>query len=700
MTAESHTTHTGPAGPGGAFARELLDTISVPDGFALAATGSLARGEMTSYSDLDLTLLAAPGNSDAEIARVADSIWYPLWDSKMRIDHSVRTPDSTLSAAESDLTAYLALLDLTHLSGDAELTETTRTKLITQWRRGMTGRFDDLIATAASRWRRSGSVTAMTRPDLKHGRGGLRDHDLLRALALANLTDAPDLTDERTLVLDIRSRLHSAARRARDVLDPEFAEPIADELGYADRFELQRHLATAARTIDAALTDGTATARAALPRHTALRRPVRRPLDEGVVEHSGQVALARGAKLIDPGLPYRAAASAARTGLPVGRATWQRLKECPPLPTPWPSAVLADVVSILASDATIIRDLDRHGLWEPIVASWPVIRGLVPRERTHTHTVDEHTISVVREAAERRTRVARPDLLLLAALLHDIGKGTARPHAEEGADIALSFAKRAGLDAADTASLVTLVQQHQMLAELATTKNPQSPDTADELAHCLSGVPDPLLILDILTVLTEADSRGTGPGVWSAGRAAAMTTLAGITREHLSGATPQPPQQLAEPAKPPVDVEDWSVLLHDDAPDTMARLLHVIKASGYTALRCEAVFADNGDTRAAITVRPRHGGPPQAGVLRQKYRRAGATDVGTPPVHCDWDFTWRGSVLELRAAEAPGALATLVSKGARQMQWLRAATVAGTLVVLVEPRGEREALESALTDGG
>lgn len=689
------------AGPPPPDPAALLAAIDPPAGFALAATGSYARGEATAHSDLDLTLIVDPAVPEAEVARVAESIWYPLWDHPIPVDHSVRTPAAALAAAEADPAVFLALLDLAHLRGTEELTAELRARLRTAWRRGMPGRFDALIGTAAARWRRCGAVTAMTRPDLKHGRGGLRDHDLLRALALAQIADTGGTDAARGVLLDIRARLHLAARRAHDVLDPEFAELIHADLGHPDGRALQRGLADAAAEIDAALTRATGTARAALPRRTALRRPVRRSLDEGVVAHGGQVALARGADLGDPGLPLRAAASMARTGMAAGEATWRRLAGCPAPPRPWPAAVLADLLAVLAADPGVLRDLDAHGLLEPLLPDWPAIRGLVPRERSHIRTVDEHTIAVVAGAAARRTRVARPDLLLLAALLHDLGKGRDRPHAEVGAGIAAGFAAAAGLPAADAATLRVLVREHQRLAELATRADPAAPATAAALVERLADAGDPALALDVLEVLTEADSLGTGPGVWTPSRAAGVRRLAAGARERLAGAVPGPPEPPPAPEPGPVAVAGWTVRLADPAgAAALAGLLRALAAAGCAVASATAVFDDAG-VRAEVVLRPRHGGPPRPEALRARSRAAGRPGPAAPPTPgpapaapADARLLRRGpggGVVELRAPDRPGLLAEVVAAAGAELAWLRAGTVAGTAVDLLGARPGRAA---------
>ena len=179
----------------------LLRSLELPPGTALAATGSFARGEMTPYSDIDLLLIHPDGTQHPQ----ADGVWYPIWDAKKRLDYAVRTPRECEEMVATDTTAALALLELRPIAGDAQLVEEAIQRVRTRWRRSVPKTFNTVVDTAIARWNRSGSVVAMTRPDVKHGRGGLRDIELLKALALGNVCDAPPLEEQHRLLLDIRT---------------------------------------------------------------------------------------------------------------------------------------------------------------------------------------------------------------------------------------------------------------------------------------------------------------------------------------------------------------------------------------------------------------------------------------------------------------------------------------------------------------
>ena len=537
----------------------VLGHLVLPASTALVAMGSFARGEATEYSDLDLMLLHT-GPTPAG----ADELWYPIWDSGLRLDSSIRTPADCVTIVSTDISAALSLLDMRLVAGNEDLFVTTRTKVLEAWRRVVHKQFDQVVELAIERWRRSGSVSTMTAPDLKHGRGGLRDIEFVRALSLAQVASAPDLARDKQLLIDARTLLHHAFGRARDVLHPQFAADIADELGFPDRFALSAALATTGRRIDDAVHHVLAQARDVVKpaRHTRtfglgsiLSGPIgqrgRTPLDVDVLADRGEIVLPHTANLDDPGLVLRVAAAAARSGLPVATATWETLashrrSHAVELGTPWRASELADFFALLTSTSRspsnsvvdIVNQLVEHELWVGIVPQWQRIVGLVPREHTHIYTVDQHILHTVSLAAGGIT-VSRPDLLALAALYHDIGKGLNRPHSEVGAEMVADQATRMGLNRSDREILRVTVREHTTLIRLATSQDPASDDTARQL---LDAIGWERTTLDVLEALTLADSQATGPGVLTPGREQAVRTLAATARRLIPVSIPQPPE--------------------------------------------------------------------------------------------------------------------------------------------------------------
>ncbi|MPV51793.1 [protein-PII] uridylyltransferase [Corynebacterium sp. zg331] len=663
-----------------------LDAVEVPVGCALAATGSVARGEATEYSDIDLVLLHPEGEQPdtGEVER----LWHPIWNAGQRLDHAVRSPADCVELISREATAALALLDLRHLRGDETLTARCRERVLRAWRRELSRNFNAVVDTAIARWRRSGSLVTMTRPDLKHGRGGLRDIELLRALALGHVCDMPDLSAERALLLDVRARLHRHARRRRDVLDPEFAAEIARDLGFEDRYALARALATNARRVESELTVALAQARDLLGARA--RRRLRRPLDVDVVEDNGQIVLSRQPRLDDPGLLLRVAAAAARTGLPVAPRTWAEVSTLPPLPQRLPRQAASDFLSLLNSpehSAPVIRQMDALGLWETLVPEWTHIRGRMPAEPSHTHTIDEHTLGVVARCASAKTTVSRPDLLLLAALYHDIGKGYRRPHELVGAELVARMGTRLGMNLRERSCVQTLVAEHTTLSRLVTTRDPGAESTVDEL---LRAVHYDLLTLELLTALAPADAQATGPGVWNRRLAHGIAQLSGQARSHLAELSPAPPLVHA-PSE--VGVRGATVYWRSTEGKDVSDVLAAIAAKAWTIDAARVLTRATGQVHAEFEVRSTVRPTLDVQDFVRAYHSGVYRDL--PVVtSTHTDTYWRGSVVEVRTVDGVGALGA-VAGALATARWLTMRNVGGTMIVQAQlPQGiERVAVE-------
>jgi [protein-PII] uridylyltransferase len=188
--------------------------------------------------------------------------------------------------------------------------------------------------------------------------------------------------------------------------------------------------------------------------------------------------------------------------------------------------------------------LDRTSLLSRLLPEWERTRSLPQRNALHIHTVDRHSVQTAVQAAKRTRRVARPDLLLVAAVCHDLGKGlhdeNGEPldHSEAGAEIVVDLAARLGFNAADGAVLAALVRHHLLLAQLAVNRDPDDPATLDALltaADVPGGSVDAAEFVALLHALTEADSEATGPAVWSRWREALLRGLADRARARLAG---------------------------------------------------------------------------------------------------------------------------------------------------------------------
>ncbi|MFE8936777.1 [protein-PII] uridylyltransferase [Streptomyces sp. NPDC007872] len=542
----------------------LFAAAAPPRGTALVAVGGYGRSELSPRSDLDILLLHDGTADKAAIAALADRIWYPVWDLGLALDHSVRTPAEARTTAAEDLKVHLGLLDARPLAGDAGLVAALRTTVLADWRNQAPKRLPELDELCRERAERMGELQFLLEPDLKEARGGLRDAQALRAVAASWLADAPreGLDRARRRLLDTRDALHLTTGRATDRLALQEQDAVAAELGLLDADTLLREVYEAARTISYA-TDVTwrevnrvLKARSARPRLRSLlggrsggKPPVERtPLAEGVVEMDGEVVLARTARPErDPVLPLRAAAAAAQSGLPLSPHAVRRLAAtAKPLPVPWPAEAREELVTLLgAGEATVPvwEALEAEGIVTRLLPDWERVRCRPQRNPVHTWTVDRHLVETAVRAASLTRRVGRPDLLLVAALLHDIGKGWPGDHSVAGETIARDLAARVGFDRTDTATVATAVRHHLLLVETATRRDLDDPATVQAVATAVGT----LGTLELLHALTEADALATGPAAWSSWRASLVADLVKRVAGVLAG-EPLPDPEAAAPS--------------------------------------------------------------------------------------------------------------------------------------------------------
>lgn len=541
----------------------LFTAAHAPRGAALVAVGGYGRGELSPRSDLDLLLLH-DGSADAgEVAALADRIWYPVWDLGLALDHSVRTPAQARKTAGEDLKVQLGLLDARHVVGDLGLTAGLRTAVLADWRNLAPKRLPELRELCEERAERQGELSYLLEPDLKEARGGLRDATALRAVAASWLADAPreGLSDARRRLLDVRDALHLTTGRATDRLALQEQDQVAAELGLLDADVLLRQVYESARTISYA-SDVTwrevgrvLRSRSVRPRLRAMlggkgAAAERSPLAEGVVEQDGEVVLARAARPErDPVLPLRAAAAAAQAGLPLSLHAVRRMAAAVrPLPTPWPAEAREQLVTLLGAGRPTVEvweALEAEGLVTRLLPDWERVRCRPQRNAVHTWTVDRHLVETAVRASELTRRVGRPDLLLVAGLLHDIGKGWPGDHSEAGEIIARDVAARIGFDRADVAVLATLVRHHLLLIETATRRDLDDPATVRAVADAV-GSPG---TLELLHALTEADALATGPAAWSAWRGSLVADLVKRVGAVLSGEEPEGAEDVAPTAE-------------------------------------------------------------------------------------------------------------------------------------------------------
>jgi len=666
--------------------RWLAELLGAEPGVALVAVGGYGRKELLPRSDLDVVLLHT-GRDD--IAVVADRIWYPVWDSGKELDHAVRTVPQARRVARNDLKVALGLLSARHVAGDPDLTERLRAGALEDWRGAAPARLAELHAAHDERTRISGELAFLLEPDLKEARGGLRDVHAIQAVAAAWVAPAPGpkVRTAYEQILDTRHALHEVTGRRLDRLVLEEQDEVARALGLLDADVLLRTLAGAARTVAYAVDHTFRQADRLRGRRPRRRQAERRPLADGVVEQDGEVVLARAADPAgDPVIMLRAAAAAAQAGLPLAPRTLDRLAECPPLPVPWPAPARDALLALLGAGPSAIGVWEalegagkEQGLVTSLIPDWERVRNRPQRNPLHKFTVDRHLVETAAAAAALTREVARPDLLLVSALLHDIGKGWPGDHSVTGAVVARDVGHRLGLPEPDVELVASAVRHHLLLPVVATRRDLDDPVTVKQVATL---VPSRVL-LELLHALAIADGQATGPAAWNDWKATLVADLVRrvasvLAGEPMPGPAPLRDDQLelASGGGPAATVRGSEVtVVAPDRPGLLWRAAGVL-ASHRLTVRSANATSVNGTAVTVFDVEPEFGDSPDsalvAGDLRRMLlgrldvtgrleRRARAVRppgaaVPAPKVTLVDDASETATVVEVRAHDAPGLL--------------------------------------------
>jgi [protein-PII] uridylyltransferase len=679
---------------------------------ALVAVGGLGRRECAPHGDVDLVLLhdgRPAGSGRPDIGELAQALWYPIWDARVGLDHSVRTIPEALAVSAADVKVALGLLDLRHVAGDPALSDTLRAAALDQWRRGAAKALPALQEATSSRWQTHGELAFLLEGDVKEARGGLRDVAILRGIGIAGVADAgrPAVRAAYLRLLDVRDALHVSAGRRVDRLLAQERAVVAERLDLADGDALLRRIAQDARSVAYAMDDAwRAVDRWRRERPAGSRAAGRRPIGRDVVAQDGEAVLARAAvgPRPDPSLALRVAAAAAAERLPIARATLEWLAAfCPPPPVPWPVPAREALLTLLGSGQSLVptwEACDRYGLVGGWLPEWIRLRGLPQHNPVHRYTVDRHLVQAAAEAAAFAREVARPDLLVLASFLHDAGKGLPGDHSRAGAPVAAAIAAHIGLPAEDVAMIEKLVRLHLLLPEVATRRDLADPVTIRTVADAVGDV----TTLDLLYGLTRADATATGPGAWSRWKGRLVASLVERVRATLDTGevppAPTPDPALVAGALPAIHVDGERVAVA--ATDRRGLLATVAGCLALHHLDVVAADVSTVDGRALVqcAVQTRFGALPDPGALgadlrraalgqlperlrRQAARPARAAAGGAARVVWHRDAATDAAVLELRAGDAPGLLyrvARALDEAGADVRAARISTLGGDVV--------------------
>ena len=596
--------------------REAVTDVPLKKRAALVAIGGYGRGELAPYSDLDVVLLH---DGVKNVDEFAAKIWYPIWDANVKLGHSVSTIKQIVELARTELDTATAILTARHVAGDEELTRELRETAAKAWKSSTKSRLPELMRRVRERQATHGETAFLLEPNLKEGYGGLRD---IHALTWAEMggveissSDRATLDAGTDVITSVRVALHRCVERPNEVLHLEEQDAVAAACGYRSADALVSSLSNAARAIAWVGDEVWARVRAE-------SSPVRpdMALAPGVLLKNGEVHIDESVEVsADPSLVLRVAASAARQRTRIDRVSLDRLaQQSPPMPSPWPAGAIDDLVGLLLTghDAIpILESLDQRGLWVRILPEWAPNRSRPQRNAYHRFTVDRHLWEATANASDLADRVSRPDLLVLGALFHDIGKGYPGDHNDVGVELVGRIAPRLGIAHDDMVILQTMVLHHLLLPDVATRRDLSDPATID---FVIDRVKTPL-VLDLLHGLTVADSLATGPAAWGAWKAGLVDELVGRTHEVLSGTASDRSEWRLFPDAEVLEMmakgvvtfgvtPDSLTVVSPDRPGTFSRVAAVLTLRGLAVLGARAHSDEQGMAASRFRVQvPTHG---------------------------------------------------------------------------------------------
>ena len=598
------------------FIEEIFESAGSPSKVSVCAIGGYGRKELCPGSDIDVLLIH---DASVDVLPIAEKIWYPLWDAGLKLGHQVGTQKEILNLAESNLETATSLLSSRAIAGNIEIVDALAKKAQEQW----IGRFHkylkELGSTVEDRYTQYGEVAFLLEPELKQGRGGLRDAHILQWMEIAEpiliTSESKVLLDAVETLLSVRVELHRVTGKRSDRLLLELQDEVAEQLKYENADELMGAVANASRVI-------TWTGDGAARRIERIRqsRPIRKSLNKlrnieiasDLDLDRGRLGLTKEADTTDPFLPLRAAVAATKCGAYLERISLEKLADSETeMPQTWPEEARDLLIELLMSGAkavSIIEDLDQYGLFSRLIPEWESCRSKPQRNAYHMFTVDRHLLETVSVAGGLTASVARPDLLVLGALLHDIGKGYSGDHTELGMELVESIAKRMGYENNDVELLVGMVEHHLLLPDVATRRDLDDDGTIKSVA----GSVKTLSLLSLLDALTEADSIATGSSAWSTWKAGLVRELVARVQHVLSGGNIDDVVEATFPNQKQLDrmLSEEEVFLGDqfeltvitnDRPGVFSKIAGVLALNGHDVTGADA-YSESGRALSVFSV--------------------------------------------------------------------------------------------------
>lgn len=538
-----------------AFSSTILSSCA--EGVSLLAVGGYGRRELFPFSDVDLLLLVRRPPDSPEFKAALGDFLRLVWDSGLRVSHSIRTAEECAVVHEGNFELTVSLLDQRFLAGDsslfAALQERFR-KFLTAERRDLLRR---LSRMSRARHARFHDTIYRLEPDVKEAPGGMRDLQTIHWLGLLRENGPDTSLDPRhaSFISSVRCFLHFRAGRDHNLLNFESQDEISaapfspwhDPAHWMRAY--YRHASHIFRSSLTSLEAAEAQDRSLL----ANFRDWRSRLSNSEFTVSRDLVFLRNPHDLDVDrqLPLRLFTFLARHGLPLARETerrlvdhvisWSRLfRDQPPQVAFW-----REFLSLPHASAAL-RAMRSTGFLSVILPEWERIDHLVVRDFYHQYTVDEHTnvtLEILEGLKGARDAASRPfaDLLeesvqdgwlmRLALLLHDIGKGSGRDHSEEAVRLARAFLQRIGAGELDSALVLFLIEKHLLLPAALQSRDIADPATAAALAEEVQTVER----LRLLALLSFADISAVNPTAMTPWRMEQLWGLYRIVYRHLTG---------------------------------------------------------------------------------------------------------------------------------------------------------------------
>ena len=550
----------------------------------IVAVGGYGRGMLAPFSDVDILFLM-PDKSPSGMEKVVEALLYVLWDLKLKVGHATRTIDECLKQARADMTIRTTLVEARFITGDKALFETLRTRFDKEIVAKTAAEFVAAkLAERETRVRKAGASRYLVEPNVKEGKGGLRDLNTLFWISkyvyrVSNPSElvAADLFSPREFALfrrceeflwSVRCRLHFLAGRAEERLSFDVQRPIARQLGYSTRAGMidverfMKHYFLIAKDVG----DLTAIVCAALEERHAKKTPAFGRLVGRLRRRTRAIEEAKDFKVDndrvnvvrddvferDPVNLIRLFWIADRSNLPIHpdatRLVTQSLKRIDARLREDKDANRLFLETLTSRNAPEIalRRMNEAGVLGRFIPDFGRVVGMMQFSMYHHYTVDEHLIRAVGElsaieagrlgeelplATKIMPQIGHRTELYLATFLHDIAKGRGTDHSHAGAEVARAVGLRLGLTVANAERVAWLVEQHLVMSNMAQGRDLFDPKTAE----ALSAIVQTQERLKMLLALTAADIRAVGPGVWNGWKGQLLRTLYWETEVTLGG---------------------------------------------------------------------------------------------------------------------------------------------------------------------